>query len=230
MQKGSKGRLGFSERLFHLKRKVAESVVKSHPESTFLISRAKNTAAVIAELTRGWPKRVLSHEPVEKIVTKALRAKKIRRIAEVGGKTSPTLRPFERSLKEANAKLTFIEGLVRDLPESYRGNFDLILAQGVFTTSGYHYPEHASVEYLLKGQEVKDSTSEITRLVRMLSNNPNARVIITTLEDEVLVDKRLLEQHCEIVKWETDTGIIFGHREFPSLLILKKKQRTAAQP
>ncbi|MBI4209937.1 MAG: hypothetical protein HY544_00315 [Candidatus Diapherotrites archaeon] len=221
MKKG-KARMEFEERHDRLLKPVIAPIMAKYGSNSILIrQRIANASAVVAELTRGWTKNMLNR-PIGKIIAIALRAKKIRRVAEIGASRIPLFGPFESALGEAGAETTFIQRRVTDLP-SATGKFDLIISQGVYTSGGYDR------QGMQRQEIVRKSTEEIIRQVQMLSDNPNARVIITPLEDPIIADREQLEQNCEIVRWDSRYPLqqgnqAYGYSNLPTLLILKKRQ------
>lgn len=171
--------------------------------------------SVFAALTRGWT-RPMFRQPTEHIFLKALKSKAIRKVAEVGPGEDGMLLRMAGLFRKAgckmsvigtginterckNAGIAAIDGWAGQISSESARNFDLVIAKDVFSFGGSAEQDFGKDSLR---NAIDNATNGTLDLVRRLSGNKNATIVLTEDIDALLVDRKKIEPFARVIRWE----------------------------
>jgi hypothetical protein len=199
-------------------------------------------SGMMAALTHGWSHSQLS-TPWPNILTHALKANNFKHVLEVGGGTYPALKELAGPIHAAGCQLYSLGGLPSPHSieiEGFAGNmktstaFDLVVANNVFSVGGQMRSNFRDIS--------ESATNGVLDLIRHLSNNPAAFIVLTETYDVLLLDRKRIEKAASVDLWQKRitemSGFIRNNAQdepdprmrqifaqAPNLVILRKKRK-----
>ncbi|MEK6972751.1 MAG: hypothetical protein AABW72_01795 [archaeon] len=164
----------------------------------------------------GLPREVFDRSLPE-IFAQAVRQKGIRSIAEVGAGETGILTEANDLLGKSRVKRYSVGGMsdreksacrrlgievipeyAGDLSRRHKGKCDLIVASNVFSFGG----SDAGVGSNSMNRAFLQNTKAVVDLIKTLSNNPNARIVLTEAEDCLLLARKEIERYARVERWQ----------------------------
>lgn len=192
---------------------AGRSLLHSHMEAWSL---SRPLTVLFEAITEGLPREAFD-KPLNEIFTEAVKQKGIKSIAEVGAGETGILTEanalfansgIERysigGMSEREARLARSLGIkvvpefAGNLGNKHKGKFGLVVASNVFSFGG----SDVGFEMDAIPKTFSRNTKAVVDLIGTLSNNPNARIVLTEIEDALCIDRKEIEKHARILKWE----------------------------